>query len=124
MATVTHPQGLTSTSATFHTVTSDPDTIPDEFDFGTQLDAPSETLIESEIITLTGFNLPAAIVCGPHAEYRVAGGAWTNAPGVLKPGQTLQMRHVSNRPAKSVRNTHVHVNGVAGHFTTRTADSD
>jgi hypothetical protein len=124
VVTVTHPQGLTSTSATFHTVTSDPDTIPDEFDFGTQLDVPSETMIESEVVTPTGFNLPAPIVCGPKAQYRVAGGAWTSAQGVLRPGQTLQMRHVSNKPAKSVRNTHVLVSGVAGHFTTRTADNE
>lgn len=124
VVTVALPGGGSSTSATFHTVTSDPDTIPDEFDFGTQLDVPSNTLIESEVITPTGSNLPAQIVCGPHAEYRVAGGAWTNALGTLRPGQTVQMRHVSNKPARSVRNTHLHISGVAGHFTTRTAGRD
>jgi hypothetical protein len=78
-------------------------------------------LIESEVITLTGFNLPTDIVPGPRAEYRIDGGEWTAEHGTLEPGQTLQMRHLSNRPPNSVRRTHLRVGSVMGHFTTRTA---
>jgi hypothetical protein len=77
-------------------------------------------LIESDVITLTGFNLPATVVPGPHAEYRIDGAAWTKASGTLEPGQTLQMRHLANKPQNSIRRTHLRVGGVSGHFTTRT----
>jgi len=112
--------GASRTSAPFRTVTSEPDTVPDDFDFGEQLDVPGNTLIESVVLTLTGFNLPAAIECGPHAEYRIDAGVWTSEPGSLLPEQTLQLRHVSNKPGNSVRNTHIEVGGVMGHFRTRT----
>jgi hypothetical protein len=114
------PNGSSRTDTVFYSVTSEPDTIPDCFDFGTKTGVVGNTLIESEVITLTGFNLPTQIVAGPHAEYRVDGGAWTSAKGTLEPGQTLQTRHVSNKPKNSVRKTHLRVGGVTGHFTTRT----
>jgi hypothetical protein len=113
--------GASRTTAVFHTVTSEPDTIPDEFDFGNIDDVPSNTWIESPALELTGFNLPTEVVVGPHAEYRIDGGAWTTDDGLLEPLQILQLRHVSNRPAQSVRTTHVRVGGVMGHFRTRTA---
>jgi hypothetical protein len=112
--------GASRTTGVFRTVTSEADSVPDAFDFGEQLDVPGDTLIESVVLTLTGFNLPAAIECGPHAEYRIDAGVWTSEPGLLQPEQTLQMRHVSNSPGNSMRNTHIHVGGVTGYFRTRT----
>jgi hypothetical protein len=112
--------GASRTSAVFRTVTSAPDTVPDDFDFGAIEDVPGDTLIESPVLTLTGFNLPTEVRVGPHAEYRIDGGSWTDADGVLAPDQTLQMRHVSNRPGNSVRTTHIRVGEVMGHFRTRT----
>ncbi len=112
--------GQGRTEAVFYSVTSEPDTVPEAFDFGTKTCVNGNTLIESDPIVLTGFNLPTKIVAGPHVEYRIEGGAWTRAKGTLEPGQTLQVRHVSNRPQNSVRKTHVKVGGVTGHFTTRT----
>jgi hypothetical protein len=114
------PNGASRTSAAFRTVTSEPDTVPDAFDFGEILAVPGDTLIESQVLTLSGFNLPTTIECGPQAEYRVDAGDWTSDPGTLLPEQTLQMRHVSNKPGNSVRNTHVIVGGVTGYFRTRT----
>ena len=67
-----------------------------------------------------GYNLPTTVVAGPHCEYRINGGMWTGEPGMIEQDQTLQMRHLSNKPARSVRRTHLHVGGVTGHFTTRT----
>jgi hypothetical protein len=112
--------GATETQGVFVTVTSEPDNHPDAFDFGTKTDVPGSTLIESDAIFLTGYNLPVEVVCGPHAEYRIHGGVWTTEPGILQPRQTLQMRHVSNKKPRSVRRTHVRVGCLTGHFTTRT----
>jgi hypothetical protein len=119
--TVGLPSGVSRTDAVFFTVTSEPDEVPDAFDFGTLSDVPGDTLVESQILVLTGFNLPTPVVAGPHAEYRIDGGVWTREPGMLEPRQSLQIRHVSNKPAHSVRRTHLNVGGVTGHFSTRTA---
>ena len=105
---------------TFRTTTSAEDTRPDDFDFGMIEGVPGSTLIESSVITLSGFNMPVPIKCGPHCEYRIDGGNWTDAKGSLAPYQTLQMRHVSNKSSNSVRRTHLHVGDVPGHFATRT----
>lgn len=107
-------------STVFRTTTSAPDTRPDPFDFGMVDPAPASTLVESAVITLTGFNLPTPIKCGPHCEYRVDGGAWTDADGVLAPYQTLQVRHLSKKQANAVHRTHLHVGGQPGHFATTT----
>lgn len=115
------PNGVSPRAAIFRTVTSQPDTLPAEFDFGDRLNVPGDILIESDVLEIEGFNLPVPIKVGPHAEYRVDGAAWTTEEGTLSPGQTLQLRHVSNRPANSVRTTHINVGHVMGHFTTRTS---
>lgn len=116
--------GASRTAAVFRTVTAEPDTVPDAFDFGTQTGVTGNTLIESAVITLTGFNLPTPILPGPHCEYRIDGGGWTRTKGRLQPDQTLQMRHVSLRPFLAVRRTHLEIGGVEGYFTTRTEAGD
>jgi hypothetical protein len=112
--------GASRTEAVFFSMTSEPDAVPDPFDFGTQEGVPGNTVVESAVVIPTGFNLPTTVVCGPRAEYRIDGGAWTNARGRLEPYQSIQMRHASSGPSRSVRRTHVIVGSVAGHFTTRT----
>ena len=119
--TVGLPNGISQRSTVFRTVTSQPDTLPADFDFGTKLGVPGDILIESDVLEIDGFNLPVPLKVGPHSEYRIDGGAWTTAEGMLGPGQTLQMRHLSLRPANSVHTTHIKVGHVMGHFTTRTA---
>lgn len=116
--------GASRTATVFRTVTSAPDAVPEAFDFGTQTGVSGNTLIESAVITLTGFNLPTPIIPGPLCEYRIDGSGWTRAKGTLQPEQTLQMRHVSNRPFLSVRRTHLEIGGVEGYFTTRTEAGD
>jgi len=115
--------GASRTDAVFYSVTSEPDTAPDCFDFGTRTHVIGNASVESDVITLTGFNLPTDVVPGPGAEYRIDGREWTTASGTLEPGQTLQMRHLSNKRKNSVRRTHLRVGGVTGHFTTRTGNA-
>jgi len=112
--------GLSNTSSVFRSVTSNPDAVPSSFNFGEQYDVPGNTLIESKVLRLTGFNVPVAIVAAAGQEYRVDAGAWTSEPGVLAPGQTLQVRHVSGAVANAVVNTKISVGGVLGNFRTRT----
>jgi uncharacterized protein len=116
--------GASSTTGVFRSVTSAPSTAVDPFDFGEVYDVPGSTLVESDAILLTGFNLPVTVEAGPHCEYRIDGGAWTSAPGTLEQAQTLQTRHVSNKPNNAVRTTHLHVGGVTGHFRTRVAPGE
>src|SRR5690606_13970964 len=59
--TVGLPNGAAETTAGFFSVTSEPDMQPDPFDFGTRLGVPGNTLVESDTIRLSGFNLPTQI---------------------------------------------------------------
>ena len=112
--------GTSRADTVFFSMTSAPDTVPDCFDFGTKNGVAGTTLIESAVLTLTGFNLPTEIVAGPHLEYRVNGGVWTAERGTLLPEQSLQVRHLSGKSRNSVKRTHLRVGGVTGHFATRT----
>jgi hypothetical protein len=49
--TVGHDNGIAKTSGVFRTGTSEPDTIPDPFDFGERVGVPSLTMIESDVVT-------------------------------------------------------------------------
>lgn len=112
--------GLSDTSSVFRSVTSNPDAVPSSFNFGEEYNVPGNTLIPSRVLTLTGFNVPVAIVPADGQEYRVDAGAWMSEPGSLSPGQTLQVRHVSGAAAHAVVNTKIAVGGVLGNFRTRT----
>lgn len=112
------PNGATRTDAVFLTLTAAADAVPDPFDFGTKTGVPAATLIESDTLTLTGFNVPVPVVPGPSTEYRIHAGQWTNQRGTLEPRQTLQVRHVSITSCHGPLRTFVKVGGVRGYFTT------
>jgi hypothetical protein len=114
--------GASETLSVFRTVTSAPDTVVDPFAFGERVAVAPNTLIESDCITPTGFNLPVSVVAGPGAEYRIHGGAWTSATGVLEPEQTLQTRHLSMASScHPSQRTYVRLGRVKGYFTTTIA---
>ena len=102
------PTAPAATDGVFRTVTSEPDTIPDAFDFGTIRGRARQHLIESD-----GRGARPASTCRCRSSAaRTPSTASTAAPGptptaALKPEQTLQMRHVSNPPDQSVRTTHL-----------------
>lgn len=109
------------TSATFRTVTGAADRTPDAFNFGTQVGVAGGALIQSTVVTPTGFNTEVVVEAGPGAEYRIDGGVWTSASGRLLPGQSLQLRHTASTRSLEFTRTYVKVGGLAGFFTTRTA---
>ena len=109
-----------SYSTNFRSVTTSVDQTPDAFGFATQTGVPRSTVIESNVITLTGYNVAVDVIAGPGAEYRINGGAWTAANGTLQVGDTLQTRHTSAATALAYTKTYLKVGGVTGYFSTRT----
>lgn len=72
-----------------------PDTTPDAFAFAPVADADLATLYISNSQIIMGMDAGTAVsITG--GEYRIAGGAWTNAPGTIDPGQTLELRGTSS----------------------------
>ncbi len=109
-----------SFSTVFKSVTSNADRVPDGFGFGGQGNVAPGALIESASIILTGFNSGATVLAGPGAEYRIDGGSYTSASGILQPGQSLTLRHTAGTKRLEYTKTYLRVGGVVGYFTTRT----
>ena len=104
------PNGASRTDGVFRTVTSAPDTIPDDFDFGMIEDVPGDTLIESPVRGADRVQPAGADQVRPARRSTGSTAAPGPTPtGMLQPEQTLQLRHVSNGPAHSVRTTHIKV---------------
>jgi glycerophosphoryl diester phosphodiesterase len=106
-------------STQFKSITGTTDRTPDAFDFGTKLNTPPSTFVESEPRQLTGFTTGVPIVAGAGAQYRIGAGSWTNAGGTLQPGQVLQIRHLTSAAELAYTRTSLTVGGVQGFFTTR-----
>jgi serine protease AprX len=116
VSTVTVGDGGTG----FKSVTSGVDAAPAAFGFATQAGVARASVIESNVVTPSDYNVAVGVVAGPGAEYRINGGAWTAAGGSMSPGDTLQTRHTSSASALAYTKTYVKVGGVTGYFTTRT----
>jgi hypothetical protein len=114
------PSGASRTETLFFSVTSAPDKNPDAFEFGLKEHVPLDTLIESEIITPKGYNVPTTVSAGPGAEYRIDGGAWTKSAGTIAPEQTLQVRLLSRKSRNGLRETYLKVGRVTAYFFTIT----
>lgn len=104
------------------------DTTPNPFSFAAQANVPVNTLVESNAITVSGINSPAAIsVAG--GEYQVDGGAWTTMPAsvaggksgkAVVNGQTVRVRHTSAATNSTSVNTTLTIGGVSATFTSTT----
>jgi MYXO-CTERM domain-containing protein len=88
---------------TVTTVAVVPDTQPDPFFFQDANNAPLNTVVESNVVTISGINVASNItVTGPagsNPQYRINGGTWTNAAGTISAGDTLQLRHTTSGTA-------------------------
>ena len=105
--------------AIFRSVTTTVDRVPDDFSFGSKSEQEPNTLVSSDIQTLTGYD-EAVVVAGPGIQYRINGGTWTSARGTLVSGQTLQVQHTTSSSSLGYTKTYLKVGGVTGYFTTRT----
>ena len=109
-----------NTTAIFRTVTGTVDRVPNAFGWTTQNDIAPGTVVESNVITLAGYNAPAVIEAPQvGVQYRVNAGDWTNVRGSLPVGATLQIRHTTDAGSRAYTRSRLRVGGVDGVFTTR-----
>lgn len=81
----------TSTMAIMLLSTPPVDTTPDQFSFTDLADQSTSTIVESNIITITGIAAPADIsVVG--GEFRINGGSYTSTPTTVSLNDTVQLR--------------------------------
>lgn len=81
------------------------DSNPDYFDFTNVSGADPSVFVESNIVTITGINVPTDIEVTDGLEYRVNGGPW-GTTGTINNDETLQLRiFSSSEPGESVSGT-------------------
>jgi hypothetical protein len=100
-------------------VTTTGDAAPDPFVFIDQGGVAQNTLITSAPITVTGIDIgaPITVVGG---MYRVNGGAYTTAPGVVSNNDTVQLRVTSSPLNGGVVNVPLTIGGLSDTFTVTT----
>jgi hypothetical protein len=106
-------------SGKFSSKTLAKDTKPDAFGFTSQTNVPLNTVLESDVITISGINAPAAVTVRG-GSYRVNNGDYISAPGSVENGDTLQVRHTSGNRARASVLTILTVGGVRGEFSSVT----
>ncbi len=98
------------------------DSDPDAFSFGSKLNQPQNTLVESDPIVPLGYDAPAVVKAGAGTEYSVGcNGSFTGAQGMINPGQSICVRHTTASTANTLRKTSLQIGRTVGYFTTRTA---
>jgi hypothetical protein len=112
--------GNHSYSTPFRSTTTTADRVPDPFTFSSKSGVTPGALVESDAITLTGYDADSPIVAGPGIEYSVAGAAFTNANGRLPVGASVRVRHRANTSSLGYTKSYLSVGGVRGNFVTRT----
>jgi tartrate dehydratase beta subunit/fumarate hydratase class I family protein len=97
------------------------DTTPTPFSFQDLTNMPTSTLATSNIITVTGINVPAPVsVTG--GEYEVNNsGIWTTAQGTVNNGDTVRVRQTSSANPAATTNTLLTIGGLSDTFSVTTA---
>lgn len=99
------------------------DDVPNAFSFVSLTGVPLNSLQQSAVTVIQGINtaVPISVANG---EYRIDGGAYTTAAGVVSNGQSVQVRHTSANAYNTTTTTTLTVGGVNGTFSTTTANID
>jgi hypothetical protein len=97
------------------------DTMPAAFTFPTQTSVPLSSLVQSGVVTPTGFDTPASIsVTG--GEYSIGcTGTFVSTAGLINPGQSVCVRQTSSATANVDTLTTLTIGGVTATFTSTTA---
>ena len=99
-----------------------PDTTPEQFTFTDQTGVALSSIIESNVITVTGINVSAAIsITG--GEYSINGGAYTSDSGTVENSQTVRVRQTSSSSYSTTTDATLTIGGVSDTFTVTTADA-
>ncbi|MEP2651072.1 MAG: hypothetical protein ABJH06_03675 [Paraglaciecola sp.] len=95
------------------------DTTPNNFTFTEKIDVEVNTLIESDIVTITGIDSPAdiSIVGG---EYSIDGAAFISSSATISPEQTIQLRLLSSSEPLTATESVLTVGGVSSIFSVTT----
>ena len=109
-------------STTFQSTTSAAaDSTPDAFGFTTQNAVTINTVVESETITISGFDTDTSLSIS-NGEYSLDGGSnYSAASSTLSPNSTIQVRHTSSSEHETSMITTLTVGGVEGYFESVTA---
>ena len=113
---------VNSVTAVFSSTTSVSDAIPDVFTFTQQTGVNLNTVVLSNTVTPTGYNVPTAVSI-TNGEYSINGGAWTALSGSITPGQTIRVRHTSANAYNTPTITTLTIGGVQVTFQTVTAQN-
>ena len=106
------------------TVVSDSDITPDAFSFASQTGVAPDTMITSNAVTITGIDVPAAIIV-TNGEYSIdCGGTFTSSNGSIGDGQSVCVRHTSSAASSTAQVTTLTVGGTSATFTSTTTDTD
>ena len=95
------------------------DASPNALSFAKQTGVPANTLIESELQSLSGIDLPVAISID-YGEYRIDGGDYTAQSGTIGNNQSVQIRHTSSPTSEDTTTSVLSVGDISANFTTIT----
>lgn len=97
-----------------------PDAVPDAFVFTDQVGVPVSSVRESNVVTIGGMNVSAAVTVSG-GEWRKNGGSYGAGGGTVVNGDTVQVRHTSSASNSTATSTTLTVGGVSDTFTSTTA---
>jgi hypothetical protein len=95
------------------------DTTPGQFTFIDQTGVALNTVIESEVITVTGINVPSEISING-GQYSINGGAYTSVLGAVENNQTVRVRQTSSSLYSTTTNATLTIGGVSDIFSITT----
>ena len=126
-STTTATLTIGGVSGTFNVTTAapPPDTVPDPFSFTPVTGADPATAFESNPITVTGINSPAAISItgGSYAVSSDGGftwGAWASTPGTVALNDQVKVHGTSSAAANTTVTVTLTIGGVSGSFSVTT----
>ena len=102
-------------SSGFAVVTRIDDLTPDPFSISPKTNVNLASLIESEVIVVTGIDVPVSIsVAG--GEYSFNGDTWISAPGTVTDGMNIKVRVVSSGLPDTQTSATLTVGGISSDF--------
>lgn len=98
------------------------DKFPDPFSFVGQVDVQPSTLITSNVVTPTDFNVEVSWSCSAGVSASINGGGWTSS-GTIGPGQTVQLRMTSSALYSTTTTGTLNINGTIGSWSVTTRNA-
>jgi hypothetical protein len=110
-------------SKTFISTTRKANTIPNSFSFDNNLSVPLNSIITSNIVTISGLeaNANISIING---NYKINSGNWATTNGTISNGQSVQVSHTSHINFETNTTTILTIGGVTRQFISKTIVGD